>query len=146
MNNPHWFYTYLLPLLPTVLTIAGWFLVARRESGKQMADRKSKRIDAALLLVAKIEADALRYYRLPEEVEAKDLAVSIVFDLKRLAGYCRLIHVDLNELLMNFRISVSGGDFQSGNRQPLPDNARLLMEIKNNAFELQQKLDYFHDH
>ncbi|CWN46310.1 hypothetical protein [Neisseria meningitidis] len=34
-NQPHWFYFYIMPLMPTVLTIAGWFFINHREKSKR---------------------------------------------------------------------------------------------------------------
>lgn len=54
-NQPHWFYFYIMPLMPTVLTIAGWFFVVRREKSKRRLERKDRRIDAALTLLEKLK-------------------------------------------------------------------------------------------
>lgn len=141
----HWFYVYILPLLPTALTIVGWYIIYLQEKDKRANELKSKRIDLAIKLASEIEENALRYYTL-SHTEGKKMEQSMVFDLKRLAAYCNLIDVDLLPEVTDFRISVSGGDFQSAQRQPLPLYAQLLMQIRNKSFTLKTKLDYYHDH
>ena len=79
-NQPHWVYLYITPFLPTVLTIAGWFFIVRREKSKRRLERKDRRIDAALTLLEKIEADALRYYTVDDTDNA--LASAIKHNLK----------------------------------------------------------------
>lgn len=144
-NLPNWFNTYILPLLPTVATIAGWLVLSKQEQHKRANELKSKRIDLALKLADEIEENALRYYTLSYS-EGKQMEKSMVFDLKRLAAYCNRINDDLSLEVMDFRIAVSGGDFQSAQRQPLPLDAPLFMRIRNKSFTLKTKLDYYHDH
>ncbi|RKV68071.1 MAG: hypothetical protein D8H97_37380 [Neisseria sp.] len=143
IEHPHWFYFYILPLMPTVLTIAGWFIVASRENSRRVGDRKSKRIDEVCALTKMIESEALHYYtQLP--ADSAKLTISILHNLKWVSILCGKISPDLTAAVTDFRISVSGGDFQSA-RQSIMENDPKIIKIRESAFMLRCKLDSCHD-
>ena len=137
-----WFYTYVLPLLPAILTIAGWYFVYWRENKKNTNERKYKRIDEAVRLVAEIERTSIAYYGVPAEDE-EPVAEDIKFNLKRLAKICAKISTSIN--ITDFRIAVSGGDFQSKNRKARKVSDSKMYQIRSAAFELSLKLDNYYD-
>ena len=114
-NQPHWFYFYIIPLMPTVLTIAGWFFIDCREKSKRRLERKDRRIDAALTLLEKIEADALLYYVVDDANNV--LANAIKHNLKWLAKLCARINSNLK--VTELRTVTTGGDFESKKRMLL---------------------------
>lgn len=143
-SAPDWLYLYLLPLLPTVLTIAGWFIIARQEKDKRRLDRKDRRIDAALTLLNQIEADALQYYK----VDDKDniLATGIKQNLKWLSKLCSRIDANLGNLVTDLRTVTTGGNFESKQRMPLPPTDTKFIEIRDAVFRLQDRLESCHDY
>ena len=140
-NQPHWFYFYIMPLMPTVLTIAGWFFINHREKSKRRLERKDRRIDAALTLLEKIEVDALRYYAVNDADNV--LANAIKHNLKWLAKLCARINGNLK--VTELRTVTTGGDFQSRNRLPLdPDHVKFI-QIREAVFRLRDELEGRHD-
>ena len=129
-NQPHWFYFYIMPLIPTVLTIAGWFFIAHREKSKRRLERKDRRIDAALTLLEKIEADALRYYTVDDADNV-------------LAKLCARINSNLK--VTELRTVTTGGDFQSKNRMLLKPDHEKFIQISEAVFRLRDELEGCHD-
>ena len=144
MIQPHWFYLYILPLAPSALTIAGWAFVSWREKEKRVGERKSKRIEAAVELICKIEQQSLDYYGRP--APGSDAAAQeILFHLRRLARLCAKISQELNSGITVFRTAVSGGDFQSKQRHPIAPEHPHIFKIRQAASDLIILLDDFHD-
>ena len=140
-NQPHWFYFYIMPLIPTVLTIAGWFFIAHREKSKRRLERKDRRIDAALTLLEKIEADALRYYTVDDADNA--LASAIKHNLKWPAKLC--VRINGNLKVTELRTVTTGGDFESKERRLLqPDHVKFI-QIRDVVFKLRDELEGCHD-
>ena len=129
MNQPNWFYTYILPLTPAALTIAGWAFLSWREKIKRVSERKSKRIEAAAILTEKITAAAVAYY-LSEAPGSEAAAQEILFDLHRLGRLCGKISQDLNSSLICLRTAVSGGGFQSVSRSPVSPADPVVYAVK----------------
>lgn len=140
-NQPHWFYFYIMPLMPTVLTIAGWFFIVRREKSKRRLERKDRRIDAALTLLEKIETDALHYYTVDDADHA--LANTIKHNLKWLAKLCARINGNLK--ITELRTVTTGGDFQSKKRMLLKPDHEKFIQIREAVFKLRDELEGCHD-
>lgn len=140
-NQPHWVYLYITPFLPTALTIAGWFFIVSREKSKRCLERKDRRIDAALALLEKIEADALRYYTVDDADNV--LASAIKHNLKWLAKLCARINGNLK--VTELRTVTTGGDFESKKRMLLkPDHVKFI-QIRDVVFKLRDELEGCHD-
>ena len=137
-------YSYILPLTPTALTIAGWVILSKREQGRQVKERRSKRIDAAVELVKIIEKQGLEYYQIPGD-SCEVLGQEIVFGLHRLARLCEKISPALDQPLTKFRVAVSGGEFQAARRTPKPTNHPTLYGIRKTSSDLIITLDNYHD-
>lgn len=144
MNNPHWFYFYILPLLPTALTVAGWFFVYRREQIKRQLDRRDKRIEMATALLDKIAADTLVYYADSHD-EGNQMANCIKQNLKWLGKLCARIDCSLNQPFIGLRTTCTGGDFESKRRKSLPPEHQKFIEIHDSVFRLRDMLDKCHD-
>ena len=140
-NQPHWFYFYIMPLMPTVLTIAGWFFIVRREKSKRRLERKDRRIDAALTLLGKIVTDALHYYTVDDADHA--LANTIKHNLKWLAKLCARINGNLK--ITELRTVTTGGDFQSKKRMLLKPDHEKFIQIREAVFKLRDELEGCHD-
>lgn len=143
-QSPNWFYTYVLPLLPLILTIGGWHFVAKQENKRRGHERRWQRIDAAIRLIAEIETNSIKYYCSRVE-ESDSLSVEITFNLQRLAKMCSKISEKGDLEINDFRIAVSGGDFQSKKRKILKENDSQIYQIRKAAFELSLKLDNYYD-
>ena len=144
MSSQPWFYTYVLPLTPTVLTIAGWAFVSWRERTKRISERKSKRIDAACELVRRVEKLGLDYYATPA-ADSLALGQDIIFELKRLSKLCGKISADTETGIRALRTAISGGDFQSMSRPMYRLHDPKMYRIKQAASDLIIHLDEFHD-
>ena len=58
----HIFKTYFLPLLPSLLTILGWYIVYKRDNTSKANTIHNKRIEAAQKTIDEIAASAKTYY------------------------------------------------------------------------------------
>ena len=137
-------YSYILPLTPTALTVAGWVILSKREQSRQVKERRSKRIDAAIELIKIIEKQGLEYHQ-SLDASCEVLSQEIVFGLHRLARLCGKISLELDHSLTRFRRAVSGGDFQAARREPKPANHPTLYRIRKAASDLVIILDNYHD-
>ena len=144
MNNPHWFYFYIIPLLPTALTIAGWFFVYRREQSKRRLDRRDKRIEMAVALLDKIASDTLAYYADSHD-KGNQTANRIKQNLKWLGILCARIDSSLDKPFTGLRTVCSGGDFEARQRKALPPEHQKFIEIHDSVFRLRDTLDKCHD-
>ena len=144
MSPPNWFYTYILPLTPAALTIAGWVFLSRREKIKRISERKSKRIDEAVALTREITGKSAAYW-LSDSAGSEAAAQEILFDLHRLARLCGKISPGLNSGLTKLRTAASGGDFQSAARQASPPNGGSVYAVKKAGADLIILLDDYHD-
>lgn len=137
-------YSYILPLTPTALTIAGWVILSKREQSRQVKERRSKRIDAAIDLIKIIEKQGLEYHQ-SSDAACEVLSQEIVFGLHRLARLCGKISLELDQSLTRFRRAVSGGDFQAARRTPKPANHPTLYGVRKTSSDLIIALDNYHD-
>lgn len=138
----HWFYVYVLPLMPAALTIAGWYFVYWREQSKRVSDRKYQRVEAAIKLLVEIEGLAIAYY-CSDVVGSESAAVDINFKMKHLSQMCQKISVEID--IFEFKSVVTGGDFQSSKRKKLGASHELIYRIRDTSFQLSVKLDSQYD-
>lgn len=146
MSSSHWFYFYVLPLLPALLTIGGWVFIHNQEQNKRKLDRKDKRIDSAIELLDKIEKETLIYYFEGINDDNDRIANSIKQNIKWLSKLCSRINDQLNPEIIALRTACTGGDFQSSKRKVLPLNSFKFFEIREAVFKLRDKLDSNHDY
>ena len=111
------------------------------KKSKRRLERKDRRIDAALTLLEKIEADALRYYTVDDTDNA--LASAIKHNLKWLAKLC--VRINGNLKVTELRTVTTGGDFESKKRMLLqPDHVKFI-QIRDVVFKLRDELEGCHD-
>lgn len=144
--SKHWFYEWILPLSPTILTIIGWWVIGKREQDKRKNDRFHQRIDTAILLIAEIKKLAIEYYG-KNGSECTEIGQEIVFKFKKLSYLCGKISQDsvIQNCFLAFKIEISGGDFQNYHRSALPNKHQKFLDIRDKAFELRKMLDDLHD-
>lgn len=135
---------FILPFMPTVLTIAGWLIVFWREKKKSINDRRNKRIDSAIEMVSYLEQKGREYYQLPVN-KGKDLELDIKFTFRKLSMSCSKISPSLDPTVNDLKKSITGGNFESHSRKILDKDHKLLYEIQQNAEYLFQKLDDEYD-
>jgi hypothetical protein len=126
MNFNSVFKDFLLPLLPSLLTILGWFLVFRRENRVKDNEIHNRRISLASNLVGEIVSNAKKYYvQSGSDSEAPFMEQSIKSDLKKLSGLINLINMgckkhsnNITIFFIDFRRAISGGEFEISSRLP----------------------------
>lgn len=148
MNStlPAWLSQFVLPLMPTVLTIIGWVIVGKREENKRKTDRFHARIDAAIELSQELKKLAIRYYQEDESLSV-ELGQEIVFTQKKLSDLCNKLEQggEIQNRFNELKIEITGGNFQSKQRQRLEPNHQKFLMIRNKAFDLRKSLDDLHD-
>lgn len=127
------FKTYFLPLLPSLLTILGWYIVYKRDNISKANNIHNKRIESAQKTIDDIAASAKTYYSYPgNDQEAKKLEPIITTSLQKLGVFISLIsnqlkdegqRQDLQTNFIEFRKIISGGNFGTSSRNKIgPDN------------------------
>ncbi|WP_315368769.1 hypothetical protein [Kingella oralis] len=146
MQEKNWFYQFVLPLLPTLLTIIGWWIVGNRETNKRKNDRFHHRIDAAIQISQELKDMAIEYYS-KDEAACKELGREIVFAFKKLSDLCNKIEQggNIQKHFNNFKITVTGGNFQSNSRHALSFENNHFLVIRDDEFMLRKALDDLHD-
>lgn len=146
---------YLLPLLPSILTILGWIVVSRQEKNsrkeqKQLLEqevakqKKEERISRILNQIGEIKELTFKYYQLDVSAnEAIELQIIIPARLQQLnhfiaRGCCEnsKIPSDISKKFIKFRRALTGGYFASQQRVALPFSDILYQKIIKAEMEL----------
>lgn len=138
----------LIPVLLTIIAaIVGYMIVER------FARVRERRADLRILLasfrdaVDSVEADVVRFYRLHGASPAgRTLAASIKTKIATLAEILEVmrmgrIDVEGSDELRLFRQAVTGGDFDSWQREPLPEDSPNFVAFSKAAQQLQRRVD-----
>ena len=135
----HIFKTYSLPLLPSLLTILGWYIVYKRDNTSKANTIHNKRIEAAQKTIDEIAASAKTYYSYSgSDEEAKKLEPILTTSLQKLGVYISLVSDqlkddgqkrDLEINFIEFRKIISGGNFGTLSRQKIGVDNQLYNDI-----------------
>ena len=131
---------------PAFAVAIGWSVVekhARRR--EQRADLRSAVLSLADA-VSEIRAASLAFYGLPgNDPQSNSLAATIKSKIGSLSDQLLLLktaglEIDADELLKRFRQSVTGGDFDSQARQPLPKDSTAFVRMSADAESLTREV------
>lgn len=143
----------ILPFLPSVLTIAGWWIVASRDSNSKKNAIHNKRVDAASKLIDKILLDAKKFYSLSgSDIEAQGMSSLIVSDFKKLSSIINLISNELNKLekqslavtFIDYKKIITGGEFGTLARPSISTSNQLYVDIDSSYNDLYIELEKSH--
>ncbi len=140
----------ILPFLPSVLTIIGWWIVGSRDSNSKKNVIHNKRVEAAAKLIDKILLDAKKFYSLPgADIEAQGMSSLITSDFKKLSSIINLISQKLEATekhslalaFIDFKKDITGGTFGTLSRTPISPSNQLYFDIDASYNELYIELE-----
>lgn len=135
----------ILPLLPSALTIIGWWIVGSRDSNSKKNAIHNKRVEAATDLIDKILLDSKKFYLLAgDDLEAQSMRSLIISDFKKLSSIINLLS---NQLATNDKQSlavafieykkiVTGGEFETLSRKAISNSNQFYADIDSFYNEL----------
>jgi len=130
-----------------LLVIVGWIVVWRGQNWQQHRREVRELIAKIGETSHSVEEKAQRYLTLPgDDKEAATLAVAIKRDFKHLSGQLRRLQltwpsVSYLDRLIEFRQTVTGGDFETRDRQALDVNSIRAFDASTAADELLGELE-----
>lgn len=140
----------ILPFLPSILTIIGWWIVSARDNKSKKNAIHNRRVESASKLMEKILIDAKKFYSMTgSDIETKNLSHLIASDFKKLSSIINLISkqleqsekVDLAVSFIEYKKTVTGGEFGTVSRLPIPPSNQLYIDIDTSCDELYIELE-----
>lgn len=140
----------ILPFLPSALTIIGWWIVGKRDNKSKKNAIHNKRVELASKLMDKILVDAKNFYALPgSTVESKNMSHLIASDFRKLSSMVNLISEGLDKSkktslavgFIEYKKSVTGGEFGTISRLPIPTSNQLYIDIDMTYHDLYIELE-----
>ncbi len=128
----------ILPFLPSVLTIIGWWIVYSRDNTSKKNAIHNKRVEAALKLIDKILDDAKRAYSLSgSENETENIEALLMSNFKKLSTIIQLIMKEysgaekqsLGTAFLDYKKIITGGQFGSKTRLPISSSNQLYVSF-----------------
>ena len=128
----------ILPFLPSVLTIVGWWIVASRDSDSKKNAIHNRRVESASKLIDKILLDAKKFYSLPgSDPEAQAISSLIVSDFKKLSAIVNLVikelkgseKLSISVAFIEYKKTVTGGGFGTISRLAISSSNQLYFDI-----------------
>lgn len=128
----------ILPFLPSVLTIVGWWIVASRDSDSKKNAIHNRRVESASKLIDKILLDAKKFYSLPgSDPEAQAIGSLIVSDFKKLSAIVNLVikelkgseKLSISVAFIEYKKTVTGGGFGTISRLAISSSNQLYFDI-----------------
>ncbi|MFW1970634.1 hypothetical protein [Acinetobacter bereziniae] len=144
------FKDFILPILPSILTIIGWWIVGTRDNNSKKNAIHNRRVDLASELIEKIFVDAKKFYSLQgSDVEAKTLNALIISDFKKLSSIINLVTKKLSDYekhsvadaFITYKKTITGGSFESINRAIVKPTNQLYVEIDTTYNDLYIELE-----
>lgn len=133
--------------VPWVITIFGWIWVKSDNDRRQSRKELRERLDIIQDLVTEIEDLAFHYFTNAQGSDSDAEANVIRSKLKKLGhqvAVVKKVHGDAfnaESLLIDFRKSVTGGEFDSHSRMAVRETDPVLLDIQDSGWELVSKLD-----
>lgn len=140
----------ILPLLPSTLTIIGWWIVGTRDSNSKKNAIHNKRVEAAIELIDKILLDAKLFYsQSGSALEAKNMRSSIISNFKKLSSIINLLLPELSATdkhslaaaFIEYKKLVTGGEFETLSRSAIPSSNQFYSDIDSSYNELYIELE-----
>jgi len=140
----------ILPLLPSTLTIIGWWIVGARDNNSKKNAIHNKRVEVATDLIDKILQDAKSFYlqsgNTSEALSARPLIIS---HFKKLSSIINLLSKELNaqdklslaSSFIDYKKIVTGGEFETPSRNAVPSSNQFYSDIDSSYNELYIELE-----
>ncbi|MCK4088388.1 hypothetical protein HCY58_15220 [Acinetobacter radioresistens] len=128
----------ILPFLPSILTIIGWWIVASRDGNSKKNAIHNRRVESASKLIDKILMDAKKFYSLVgSDPEARVISSLIVSDFKKLSAIVNLIIKELKAAekqslsvaFIEYKKMVTGGEFETISRSAVGSSNQFYLDI-----------------
>ncbi|MFC6628576.1 hypothetical protein [Acinetobacter beijerinckii] len=136
-----WIKDSILPFLPSLLTILGWWIVGRRDGIGKKKEAHNRRVNLAIEQSQKIYESAKKFYLLSGSApEASALEDMLNCDFRRLSTILGLVNKSLisenqkqsiGNSFIEYKKVVTGGQFGTRSRNAYPLNHLLFVEIDN---------------
>ncbi|RSN83394.1 hypothetical protein EA770_07310 [Acinetobacter baumannii] len=136
-----WIKEYILPFLPSLLTILGWWIVGRRDGIGKRKEAHNRRVTLAIEQSQKIYECAKKFYILSgSDSEASALEDMINCDFRRLSTILALVNKSLlsdkqiqsiGNSFIDYKKVVTGGQFGTKSRNAYSLNHQLFVDIDN---------------
>lgn len=140
----------ILPLLPSALTIIGWWIVGARDSNSKKNAIHNKRVEAATELIDKILLDAKIFYsQSGSTIETKSMRSSIISNFKKLSSIVNLLSNELGatdkhslaSAFIEYKKIVTGGEFETLSRGAISSSNQFYSDIDSLYNELYIELE-----
>lgn len=140
----------ILPLLPSALTMMGWWIVASRDGNSKKNLIHNKRVESASKLMDKILLDAKKFYSLSgSDIEAQTMSHLIASDFKKLSTMVTLISKELREKerlslaieFIEYKKTITGGQFGTISRISIASSNQLYIDIDTAYDSLYMELE-----
>lgn len=146
LSDAYIFKTYILPLLPSLLTILGWYIVYKTNNASRANTIHNKRIELAQKTIDEIAASAKTYYSYSgNDDEARKLQPIITTGLQKLSAFISLVSdqlkdeeqkYDLQINFIAFRKIISGGKFGTISRNKFGPDNQIYSDINLTSINL----------
>lgn len=128
-----------------LLVIFGWFVVSRSNDRRETRKELRALVDAIRKATIEIETAAHEYFRV-EAASSGHQGMILRRDILRLSGLLTTLKAadprfDIGQSLMEFRQTITGGDFDSAERKARVPADRLFLEISSAAQTLLENLE-----
>ncbi|MCC4117592.1 hypothetical protein LLG90_19725 [Aromatoleum toluclasticum] len=136
----------IAPLGSWALVIVGWAVVRRDNNRREERKEIKAIVDSAIERSERLQDLGRRYHVSPSSSENEQRAAQIRSDLKRLGTELQILHVatagkiSASKALIELRQRITGGSFDSAERQAVLDSDPLLSDIDDAVFELHRAL------
>ncbi|EPV2444105.1 hypothetical protein ACV27A_002584 [Acinetobacter baumannii] len=140
----------ILPLLPSALTIIGWWIVGTRDSKSKKNAIHNKRVEAATDLIDRILVDAKIFYsQSGSALESKNMRSSIISNFKKLSSIINLLSNELSATdkhslavaFIEYKKIVTGGEFETLSRCAIPSPNQFYSDIDSLYNEIYIELE-----
>ncbi|WP_047428662.1 hypothetical protein [Acinetobacter sp. neg1] len=140
----------ILPLLPSALTIIGWWIVGTRDNNSKKNAIHNKRVEAATELIDKILDDAKSFYLQSGSTPAAQSTRSLIIsNFKKLSSIINLLLKELNpsdknslsSTFIEYKKIVTGGEFETPSRNAVASSNQFYSDIDSFYNELYIELE-----
>lgn len=140
----------ILPLMPSALTIIGWWIVGTRDNKTKKNTIHNKRVEAAIALIDKILQDAKGFYLQPGSTpEAQSKRPLIISNFKKLSSIINLLSKELNNpdkhslanTFIDYKKIVTGGEFETSSRIAISNTNQFYSDLDSFYNELYIELE-----
>lgn len=128
------------------LVILGWAVVRRDNNRREKRKEIKAVVDSAIDRSERLQDLGRRYYVSPMSSQSDEQAARIKSEVKKLGTELQILHlvtdgkITASRAMIALRQRITGGSFDSAQRQPLLESDPLLLEIDDAVSELHRVL------